>query len=48
MAGVEGLPGFGFEEVREAKLNFQRMVRGMKRLDDTSKNVAGDQLNVDK
>ncbi len=33
MGGVEGPPGFGgFGEVGEAKLNFQRMVRGMTRL----------------
>ncbi len=48
MAGVGGPPGFGFGDCSEAKVNFQRMVRGLTRLDEISKNVAGHQLNVEK
>ncbi len=49
MVGVGGPPrfGLGFGVVGEAKLNFQRMVRSMTRLDEISKNVSGDQLNVE-
>ncbi len=48
MAGIGGPPGIGFGEVCEAKLNFQRMVRGVSRLKEIFQNVAGDQLNVEK
>ena len=50
MAGqVGGPPGLGgFGEVGEARINFNRMVRGMSRLKEISENVVGDQLNTEK
>ncbi len=32
----------------EARINFNRMVRGMSRLKETSENVLGDQMNIEK
>ena len=44
--GPPGLGGFG--DVGEARLNFNRMVRGMARLKEISENVFSDQLNIEK
>ena len=50
MAGpVGGPPGLGgFGDVGEARLNFNRMVKGMTRLKEISENVETDQLNIEK
>jgi hypothetical protein len=50
MAGVgvpPGLAGAGFGAVGEARVNFNRMVKGMTRLKGISENAAGDQLNFE-
>ncbi len=46
VGGPAGLGGFG--DVGEARINFNRTVRGMSRLKEISENVAGDQLNAEK
>ena len=43
--GPPGLEGFG--EVGEARINFNRMSKGMARLQEISENVEADQLNVE-
>ena len=50
MAGpVGGPPGLGgFGDVGEARLNFNRMVKGMTRLKEISENVETDQLIIEK
>jgi hypothetical protein len=49
MSGVGGgPPGLGFGGVDAAKLNLQRMVRGMTRLKEISEDVAADRLNIEK
>ncbi len=50
MAGPGGVPpGLGgFGEVGEARLKFNRMVKGMARLKEISENVVADQLNIEK
>ena len=50
MAGpVGGPPGLdGFGDVGEARMNFNRMVKGMSRLREISENVETDQLNIEK
>ena len=44
--GPPGLEGFG--EVGEARMNFNRMVKGMARLREIAENVETDQLNIEK
>ena len=44
--GPPGLGGFG--DVGEARLNFNRMAKGMMRLKQISENVQTDQLNIEK
>ena len=36
----------GFGDVGEARMNFNRMVKGMSRLREISENVETDQLNI--
>ena len=43
-----GLAAGGFGDVGEAKLNVNRMVRGMARSNDISENVLGDRLNIER
>ena len=46
VGGPPGLRGFG--DVGESRVNFNRMVRGMTRLQEISENVMGDQLNTER
>ncbi len=50
MAGpVGGPPGLdGFGDVGEARLNFNRMAKGMVRCQEISENVETDQLNTER
>ena len=43
-----GLATGGFGDVGEARMNFDKMVRGMARLKEISDNVLGDQLNTER
>ncbi len=46
MSSPPGLGGFG--DVGQARVNFNRMFRGITRLEEISENVVGDQLNTEK